>query len=516
MESSAVEVTTGTGVVRGVEAGEVRHYCGVPYAAPPVGERRFAAPQPPQPWSGVLDATRPGPACPQPTGGLPGQTSTMFAELFGPGDRLMDEACLVLDVYAPARRTSGKPVLVWIHGGGFRIGTGASPMYDGSGLARRGDVVVVAINYRLGALGFLNLPEVGPCNAGLLDQVAALRWVREQIGHFGGDPDNVTIFGESAGGKSVECLMALPEARGLFQRAIVQSTYDPPMDSGVAADEARALLGDLGVRSDSGQVDFDRLRSLPVDEILAAQNRRTLAAMESGGGIADALRGWSPVVDGEVMPISPIEALLNGDAPEIAMVIGTTRDEAKLFTTMMPMLAGLEPAGLPAMVGVLGGDGRDPEQLIAAYRESRGADVPPPDVFAAAMTDRMFRQHALRVAEARAVHQRDIWMYLFDWCGLGMDGALGACHALEIPFVFGTLNSRLGRLAGAGPDAEALSLAMQDAWLAFARNGDPSTPTLQWPRYDAARRATAAFGPAVEVREAPLDRERLAWSVETP
>ena len=132
------------------------------------------------------------------------------------------------------------------------------------------------------------------------------------------------------------------------------------------------------------------------------------------------------------------------------------------------------------------------------------------------MTDRMFRQHALRVAEARAVHQRDIWMYLFDWCGLGMDGALGACHALEIPFVFGALNSRLGRLAGAGPDAEALSLAMQDAWLAFARNGDPSTPTLQWPRYDAARRATAAFGPAVEVREAPLDRERLAWSVETP
>jgi para-nitrobenzyl esterase len=512
MAGSAVEVTIGTGIVRGVEMDGVRSFRGLPYAAPPTGERRFAAPAPPEPWTGVRDASRSGPACPQPTGGMPGQAANIFGELFGPGNVPMDEACLVLDVYAPAGGGADKPVMVWIHGGAFRIGTGASPMYDGSRLARRGDVVVVTINYRLGVLGFLNLPEVGPCNVGLLDQVAALRWVRDEIAAFGGDPDNVTIFGESAGGKSVECLVALPAAAGLFGRAIAHSTYDPPMDAGAAADEARALLDDLGVRDTSGVIDVDRLRSVPVEMILDAQNRRTLNAMASGGGMMSALGGWSPVVDGDVLPKSPVDAFTRGEATEVALIVGTTRDEAKLFTAMMPMLAGLEEAGLPMMIGMLTGDADQAASLVAAYRSSRGADTNPGDVFAAAMTDRMFRQHSLRLASAKTTHQPDTWMYLFDWCGVGMDGSIGACHALEIPFVFGTLDSGLGRLAGAGSDAEALSEAMQDAWLAFARTGDPTTAALSWPRYDGVRRATAAFGPVVEVRDAPLDAERLAWT----
>jgi para-nitrobenzyl esterase len=443
---------------------------------------------------------------------MPGQDANIFGELFGPGDLPMDEACLVLDVYAPAGGGAGKPVMVWIHGGAFRIGTGASPMYDGSSLARRGDVVVVTINYRLGVLGFLNLPEVGPCNVGLLDQVAALRWVRDEIAAFGGDPGNVTIFGESAGGKSVECLVALPAATGLFGRAIAHSTYDPPMDAGPAADEARALLDDLGLRDGGGTVDADRLRSVPVEAILDAQNRRTLNAMASGGGIMGALGGWSPVVDGDVLPKSPLDAFADGEASEVHMIVGTTRDEAKLFTAMMPMLADLEEAGLPMMIGMLTGDADQAAALVAAYRSSRGADTTPSDIFAAAMTDRMFRQHSLRLAATKAAHQPDTWMYLFDWCGVGMDGAIGACHALEIPFVFGTLESGLGRLAGSGSDAETLSEAMQDAWLAFARTGDPTTGALSWPRYDDARRATAVFGPVLEVREAPLDAERLAWT----
>jgi para-nitrobenzyl esterase len=224
------------------------------------------------------------------------------------------------------------------------------------------------------------------------------------------------------------------------------------------------------------------------------------------------LGGWSPVVDGEVLPRRPLDAFAAGDAAEVPMIVGTTRDEAKLFTAMMPMLSSLEDAGLPMMIGMLTGDPDGAEGLVAAYRASRGAGTSALDVFAAVMTDRMFRQHSIRVAEANAAHQRDTWMYLFDWCGVGMDGAIGACHALEIPFVFGTLDSGLGRLAGAGPEAEALAATMQDAWLAFARTGDPSTPARPWPRYDDARRATAAFGAVIEVRDAPLDAERTAWA----
>jgi para-nitrobenzyl esterase len=446
---------------------------------------------------------------------MSGQQQNVFGELFGPGPLPMDEDCLVLDVFAPAGGEPGKPVMVWIHGGAFLIGTGASPMYDGAVLARRGDVVVVAINDRLGALGFLNLPEVGPCNLGLLDQVTALRWVRDEIAAFGGDPGNVTIFGESAGGKSVECLVGLPAASGLFRRAIAQSTYDPPMDPAPAAETARALLDELGLVRGSGAVDLDRLQAVPVDDIIAAQNRQTMARMASGGGIMGSLGTWSPVADGDVLPRAPIDAFAAGDAAEVAMIVGTTRDEAKLFTAMMPMLAGIEAAGLPAMIAMITGDAVGAEALVGAYRSSRGPDVPPADVFAAAMTDRMFRQHSLRLAEAKSAHQQDTHMYLFDWAGTGMDGAIGACHALEIPFVFGTLDSGLGQLAGTGPDAEALAATMQDAWLAFARTGDPATPALEWPRYDMERRATAVFGPEVSVVHSPLETERLAWSMVT-
>ncbi|MDP1805229.1 MAG: carboxylesterase family protein, partial [Acidimicrobiales bacterium] len=278
-----------------------------------------------------------------------------------------------------------------------------------------------------------------------------------------------------------------------------------------AAAAGRAFLVELGVATGDGPVDLDRLHSIPVEELLEAQNRQTLAAMASGGGIMGALGGWSPVVDGEILPRHPLDAVAAGQGAEVPMVIGTTRDEAKLFTAMMPMLAGMQDAGLPLMIGMLTGDATGADALVAAYRESRGAGTTALDVFEAAMTDRMFRQHSLRFAETKARHQPDTWMYLFDWCGSGMDGAIGACHALEIPFVFGSLDSGLGRLAGEGPDAQALSTMMQDAWLAFARGGDPSTAALAWTRYEPGRRATAAFGPVVEVREAPLEGERLAW-----
>ena len=510
-----IEVTTSQGRVRGIRSNGVRTFRGVPFAAAPVGALRFAAPTHQAKWDGVLDATKPGTACPQSTG-----TSTQdvngFARLFGPGELAMDEDCLNLNVFAPAEATPGdpRPVMVWIHGGAFRVGTGGSPLYDGTGLARRGDVVVVTINYRLGVLGFLNLPDVGPANVGLLDQIMALRWVQEEIAAFGGDPTNVTIFGESAGGKSVECLVAAPLARGLFRRAIVQSTYNPPMDHAAASAEAEKLLVAIGVRDGAtGAIDVDALRSIPVDTMLDEMTRQAMSSMASGGGFTGALSGWSPVVDGDVLPVEPHEALAAGDATGVELLIGTTRDEAALFTAMVPMLRTIEEAALPTMLGMLVGNSDGAARLIDVYKSSRGEGLTPGDIVVAAITDRMFRQHSIRLADAASAAGTATWMYLFDWCGTALDGEpLGACHALEVPFVFDTLDTDLGKIAGGGEEATALVETMQDAWSRFAHTGDPSTDSFGWPQFDPTRRATAAFGSRVEVREAPLDAERDAWA----
>ena len=506
-ESVGTQVTTRSGAVRGTNAGGVRVFRGIPFAAPPVGDLRFAAPAPPTPWTGVRDATRPGPACPQPV--TPeGQPGAEFAQMFGTGGLPMNEDCLYLNVFAPESATPSapRPVMVFIHGGAFRIGTGSLPVYDGTVMARRGDVVVVTINYRLGVLGFLNLPEVGPANVGLLDQITALEWVRDNIDAFGGDPANVTIFGESAGAKSVECLVASPRARGLFHRAIAESTYDPPMDHEPAIETAKRFTTALDA------TDAQTLRRVPFEELIAEMNNQSMAAMTSGGGFASALGGWTPVVDGAVLPHHPVDAFRNGIAAPVPMIIGTTRDEAGLFTAMMPMLASIDAAALPTMLGFVLGDTAGTDALIAAYKASRGDAVAPSEIFVAAMTDQMFRQHSLRLAEAKAASGDAVWMYLFDWRSPARDGALGACHGLELPFVFGTLNSPLGALAGNGAAADALTHAVQDAWVAFATAGDPSTAGLAWPPYDAARRATAALGAVREIRDAPFDLEREAWT----
>ena len=506
-EATEVEVGIRSGVLRGTSAAGVRVFRGVPFAAAPVGALRFAAPAPVEPWADVRDATRPAPACPQPVT-AEGEPGAEFAQMFGTGGLPMDEDCLYLNVFAPASATGAapRPVMVFIHGGAFRIGTGSLPVYDGSLLARRGDVVVVTINYRLGVLGFLNLPEIGPANVGLLDQIAALQWVQDNINSFGGDPDNVTIFGESAGAKSVECLVASPRARGLFHRAIAESTYDPAMDHPAAIEAATRFVTALDA------TDAATLRQVPFAELIAEMNTQAMSALTSGGGFASALGGWTPVVDGDVLPHHPVAAFANGTAAPVPMIIGTTRDEAGLFTAMMPMLASLDAAALPTMLGFVLGTTDGTDELIAAYRASRGADVAASEVFVAALTDQLFRQHSIRLAEAKAGAGDAVWMYLFEWCSPARDGALGACHGLELPFVFGTLASPLGALAGSGAAAEQLAAAVQDAWVAFATSGDPATPALAWPQFETTRRATAALGDARDIRDAPFDLEREAWT----
>lgn len=494
-----VVVDTPSGRLAGREADGVRAFLGVPYARPPVGPLRFAAPEPAPPWSGTRDATAFGASAPQ---------APMVLPLPGMDVGRMDEDCLHLNVYAPAGGAPRKPVLVWIHGGGFVIGSGSQEVYDGARLARRGDAVVVTVNYRLGALGFLHLADVCPglegavSNPGLRDQVAALEWVRGHIGAFGGDPENVTLFGESAGGMSVATLLAMPSARGLFQRAVPQSGACHHFHAPETATRvAEALLEALGIeRRDAARA----LRELPAQKLVEAQTQTTLAL-----GTTIGLLPLQPVVDGDSLPAPALQEVRSGSAAGVALLTGTTRDEWKLFTLMDPSLRSLDEVSLLARLG------RDvPEvdaaTLYATYRDARrrrGEPHAPIELYAAIHTDRSFWVPAVRLAEAQAAHEPRTFVYRVDQESPMLGGALGACHAVELPFVFGTHELPGGdQFAGRGPQVEALSARMMDAWLAFARTGDPG-----WPAYEVARRTTQLFGPSCGVEDDPHAEERRLW-----
>lgn len=494
---SAPIVTTTSGPVRGELLGSgAAVFRGIPFAAPPLGAHRFGPPRPVEPWPDVRDATAFGPASVQPTGGL---------GMFGPAGLPVDEDCLSLNVWTPGCDDQRRPVMVWIHGGAFRMGTAGAPSYDGRALAERGDVVVVSANYRLGLLGFLVDPDRGVANAALHDQIAALRWVRDEIERFGGDPDQVTVFGESAGAKSVECLLAAPAARGLFRRAILQSTYATALDAERPADRARAIAAHLGT-------DVGGLADVPLDALLAAE----AAVVATAGPEPIGSGGGGPVVDGDLLPVEPLVAIGDGAASDVDLLVGTTLDEFMLFA-LMGMPAG-GPPGTPVaqrLAAILGLDDPDDPAVAAAIeaytaeRTQRGASADDDGIVHDAMTDRMFRQHSLRVAEAAAEHGQ-VHAYLFTWTS--PVPALGACHGLELPFVFGTLDASAD-FAGTGPAAEALSSTIQDAWLAFARTGRPGTDPLgPWPAYDATRRATMVLGATCCVHDAPMEPIRELWS----
>ncbi|MEX2373590.1 MAG: carboxylesterase/lipase family protein [Dehalococcoidia bacterium] len=505
-----VEVTTSLGALRGAREDGLAVFRGIPFAAPPTGDRRFRAPAPHEGWQGVRDATTFGHAAPQPPRQ---QAASMFAGAFSAGDLDASEDCLNLNVWTPGADGAKRPVMVWIHGGGFRTGTGASPMYDGRTLATRGDVVVVTVNYRLGPVGFLYAEALGGANFGVLDQVAALLWVQREIAEFGGDPDNVTIFGESAGGKSVETLLATPAADGLFKRAIVQSTYDPPMALEQAKEAAAGYLNALGL----AKADPERLRALPLEDLIGAQVRLTEAAMAAGtAGVLGGGASFNPVVDGDVLPQHPLEALAGGASSAVPLLIGTNLDEARLFGAMAPGVADMDDATLLARLASTLPEGdeqraRDMAEAYRAAREKRDERATPADVWFAIQSDRMFRGHSVQVAEAHARHQPATYMYLFTHPTPLFEGALGACHALEIPFVFGTHHGDLSPLTGKGAAVDTLATAMQDAWLAFARSGDPNHKGLPvWPRFDANRRATMVLGAQQDVAYGPLEAERRA------
>ncbi len=500
-------VETSLGAVRGFEDQGVRVHRAIPFAAPPVGPLRFAAPQPASPWSGERDGLRFGPAPPQPVDGL-----SRTLGLLGP-ELETDEDCLTLNVHAPAAALAdgdARPVMVWLHGGAFLTGASSGPVYDGRALARAGDVVVVTLNYRVGALGFLAL-EGAPANRGLLDQIAALRFIRDEIHAFGGDPARVTVFGESAGAGSLCCLLAMPAARGLFHRAIVQSAApEGLLDPSEAQARSEILAGELALANPS----LDDFRKVPVDPLIEAQ----AACAEPGPRRIGMF--FAPVVGGEDLPRPPLQAVADGCADDVALIVTTTAQEMQLYHLMegFPALPDEAlrgyvqsrlPAGLPDAA-------QRAAALVDAYAK---VSDDPLDRFFAVETDASLWVPATRLAAAHSARtslSARTWMARFDWTSPLREGRLGACHALDVPFTLGNHGlAGVRAFAGEGADADAVAAWMAEHWARFAATGDPDPAgKTGWGPYDVARRATWRIAAGGSLEELPRDALRRLWTGE--
>ncbi len=482
-EDDAVDVYTVGGVVRGVRRGSGLFFGGIPYAEAPVGDRRFAAPVARRPWAGVLDATAPAKGAPQ--------HPSPLARLIGITSTDQSEDCLHVDVWTETcTPPEPLPVMVWIHGGGFEAGSTSNPLADGGALAARGRVVVVSIGYRLGVLGFLSL-EGRPDNRALLDLSLGLEWVRDNIGFFGGDPDEVTLFGSSAGGTCVAALVAARGQSGLFRRAVVQSGSAEAVAS---PEEVRVMRRELFVRLGTRRVIPEGaaaiLERVPIDHLLLAQ-RRAIDYVHAQGVLVP----LQLVLDEVTLPERPLTTIHAGRARGIELLVGTNRDELRLWSLSptAPRIDGLD--ALVRCTSVLLGPGSDRHASEIAEAYTRGAASPAAiaDAFYRLATDVCFRMPALRLLLAQSRHAR-VFSYLFDWATPVMGGKLGAPHAIEIPFLFGTHTTpRMTFLLGASEAMTALSSRVQDVWSSFARAGDPSVPGFHWPSFDAARRTTVTI-----------------------
>jgi len=482
---------------------------GIPYAASPVGNRRWQAPQPVIPWSDVWPAKEFGSIAPQnPMLGM--EAMADFAAI-----EPQDEDCLYLNIWTPDTEKAGRPVMMWIHGGAFIVGSGSQEMFRGNTLVSRGDIVLVTINYRLGALGFMNLREITqgriPATGceGLLDQIAALSWVSENIEAFGGDPGNVTIFGESSGAMSIGSLMGMPVAKGKFHKAILESggaeTVGLLEDSVVTANQFLDILGLKGRNADA-------LLSLTVRQILSAQQRLNAVLHEKDNRITP----FQPVVDGEVMPEIPIHTIKKGSAFGIPTLAGSNLDEFKLFNAIDRKFQKIDEEGMVRRLETIIPLNHVPD-VITAYqrgRRQRGEATGAGDILTAIQTDYMFRIPILRLVEAQCRNQQIAYNYLFTWKSPLMKGRLGSCHTLEIGFVFGNYDERF---CGAGPDADALSQKMQDAWIAFARTGNPNCESLgAWESYGN-QRNVMVLDKECRLETAPYEEERSVWnSIDMP
>lgn len=492
---SIVETTAGK--VAGLANGPVRIFRGIPYGAPTAGADRFMQPRRPTSWSGIREASQFGPRCPQPpTPGL------MPEEAIDLDYGLMSEDCLYLNVWTAAAAAAAKrPVMVWFHGGGYAVGSGGSVRYDGSNLARKHDVVVVTVNHRLNAFGFLDLSTIGgakfadSANVGMLDIVAALEWVRDNIANFGGDPGNVTVFGESGGGGKVSTLMAMPAAKGLFHRAIAQSGVAlRGMTADASAATARALLAQLGI--DAG--DVGRIQEVPFERILAA-----LVA-------AKPPLGFGPVVDGRALPRHPFDPAAPEISADVPMLLGSNLTERTFFGDT-PLDAIDDAALLGHVKRYTGLADADASRLIAVYRKNR-KDADNTFIYQLLSADWWMTASVLAQAERKAsLGRAPAYVYHFEKRTPVRDAKLKVPHTLEIAYAFDNIDLSTA-VTGTGVDKQALADKMSAMWTAFARSGDPSVPGLKWEPYSAARRAVMILDDDPRLELDPYGEERLAIS----
>jgi para-nitrobenzyl esterase len=500
-------VRTSHGRLRGARSVGVVVFRGVPYAAPPFGPNRLRRPQPVDSWIGIRDALEIGAEPPQPK--LPED----IAQVMGIWDPAVPgEDCLTLDVWTPDLGATGLPVFVWIPGGMFEVGSGAT--YDGSRFARDG-VVCVTINYRVGAEGFMFLDD-GTADRGLLDQIAALEWVRDNIAAFGGDPDNVTIAGESAGAMSVGTLLSMPRATGLFRRAIAESGAAHRV---IDVDTARLVTRDLCTRI-GVEPTTEAVAAVPWERLLAATNElksEMLARPDPerwGVAVVASALPWQPVIDGEVIPERPIERIAAGAGHDVDVIVGSNTDDWKLFRVLSgdidrvteDMLSGpIAESGYLAVAAY----GVPVAPTLAAYA-AIAPGATPGELLSLLQTDWWCRIPVIRLAEARARASAQTFMYEFAWPSPAFGGRLGACHGLEIPFVFDTVDLASRQMLGAmlGPEPpQDLATEMHTAWVRFAATGDPG-----WPRYDTLRRTTKRFGQRSTLVDDPRAAERSIWA----
>ena len=498
-------VATTAGKIRGSYVANVYTFLGVPYGATTAGAGRFQPPAKPQPWSNVREANALGPRSPQLLssfhGFVPPEVEVMDR------DEMMSEDCLVLNVWTPALDRARKlPVMVWLHGGGYTSGSGGFLCYDGKQLAGKHDVVAVTVNHRLTALGYLYLAGFGSeryatsSNLGNLDIVAALEWVRDNIAAFGGDPDSVTLFGQSGGGGKVSSLMAMPAARGLFKRAIVQSgAAVKGISRASASQNAEHFLARLNLKPSQ----LEQLQDVPLQQLLTATDT------SSGPPI-----NFGPVVDGHSLPMDPFDPVAPAQSANVPLLIGTVETEVTFFPGQP--LDPIDDAALHTHVKQLlrSSSDADVDRIIAAYRAGRPGTANT-DLFLIMASDG-FRAGILLEAERKAAQaQAPVYQYYFTWRSPVREGKLRTFHTLEIPFVFDNVDAAKS-MTGSGKDRYELAARMSGAWVAFARTGDPNHPGLpKWSPYDNTRRATMIFNDQCKMADDPHGVEqRLLWSLQ--